>query len=503
MRRAVLLIVDLSVLALATVAALLLRDNLEFSLPRLIDLLPYLGFSVAAGAVVFTVGGFNRSIWRFSGLPDYLSVGVGVLVTVFLSVCLSFVFNRLEGVARSLPLIQAILAIAVMVGIRVLMRMRREARARPREVELGVRESGEAVLLIGLNTITEFYLRCVAEFGGDNFRIAGILGRSRRHSGRMVFQHPILGVPEDLIAVLQDLGVHGVHVTRVLVVQREEDLSAEALGLLLQARKDFGIRIEMLADKLGFDAAPGPEDAAVANSALDDQQASDALAFAAIRAEAALARPYWLGKRIADGTLAVTSLVVLSPLIAIVGLLAVIDVGLPAIFWQERLGRYGKPFRLYKILTMAEAFDEAGERLLDAPRTSAIGNLLRRTRFDELPQLYNVLLGEMSIVGPRPLLRVDQPSPFSARLLVRPGLTGWAQVNGGRLLSAKDKEAMDMWYVCHASAKLDLIVAWRTIALLVWGERLDPAAIDTIWQELSEMAREDGGPRRPSAPHAA
>ncbi|NJL08643.1 MAG: sugar transferase, partial [Methylacidiphilales bacterium] len=117
---------------------------------------------------------------------------------------------------------------------------------------------------------------------------------------------------------------------------------------------------------------------------------------------------------------------------------------------------------------------------------SAFGHLLRRTRLDELPQLFSILLGHMSFVGPRPLLPVDQPAGHSARLLVRPGLTGWAQIKGGRIISAEDKAALDVWYVRNASLALDLRILLGTIPMVLFGERVAEDAIAQAWRELQE-----------------
>ena len=145
-------------------------------------------------------------------------------------------------------------------------------------------------------------------------------------------------------------------------------------------------------------------------------------------------------------------------------------------FWQQRPGKNSRPFKLYKFRTMADAHDRQGRRIPDEQRSSAIGNFLRQTRFDEFPQLYNILIGEMSFVGPRPLLPVDQPEGDKTRLLIRPGLTGWAQVNGGRTLSVNDKTALDIWYVKNASLWLDFKILMRTALFVLRGERTTAAS---------------------------
>ena len=194
--------------------------------------------------------------------------------------------------------------------------------------------------------------------------------------------------------------------------------------------------------------------------------------------------PIWRVKRMIDFLGAAALLIFAAPVMVVVAALVALDVGTPVTFWQQRPGRGGYPIHLNKFRTMAAAHDSHGRRIPDSQRLSAIGRFLRHTRLDELPQLVSILTGEMSFVGPRPLLPVDQPPEFAARLLVRPGLTGWAQVNGGRDVSAADKAALDVWYARNASFWLDLRIALRTIPMVIFGERKNETDIEKAWLEL-------------------
>src|SRR5262249_52713468 len=118
--------------------------------------------------------------------------------------------------------------------------------------------------------------------------------------------------------------------------------------------------------------------------------------------------------------------------------------------------------------TLKPAHDDQGQSTAD--RVSRIGALVRKSRLDELPQLLNVLVGDMSLIGPRPLLPHDQPSNSAVRLMVRPGITGWAQVNGGKLITPEEKNALDEWYVRNASLWLDLKIIGKTIVFMFCGE---------------------------------
>ena len=172
-------------------------------------------------------------------------------------------------------------------------------------------------------------------------------------------------------------------------------------------------------------------------------------------------------KRAFDVVAATATLAILAaPMLAIAGAVR-ICLGKPVRFTQLRPGRHGIPFRLIKFRTMREAVDAEGRALPDEERLTRLGQFLRAASLDELPELWNVLRGDMSLVGPRPLLMEYLPlyTPEQARRHgVRPGITGWAQVNGRNSLSWEEKFELDVWYVDHASFWLDL----KIIALTVW-----------------------------------
>ena len=161
------------------------------------------------------------------------------------------------------------------------------------------------------------------------------------------------------------------------------------------------------------------------------------------------------------------------PLIGLVAILVCAAMGRPILFRQQRPGYRGKPFTLYKFRTMSETAGADGRLLPDGERLGVLGRWLRRTSLDELPELLNVLRGEMSMVGPRPLLMsyLGQYSAQQARRHeVRPGITGWAQINGRNVVSWADQFKMDVWYVDHRSLRLDLKIMLRTVWLVFSGK---------------------------------
>lgn len=170
-------------------------------------------------------------------------------------------------------------------------------------------------------------------------------------------------------------------------------------------------------------------------------------------------------KRLLDLIVAATLLLLLLPLIGVIAVLVRIYMGSPVVFAQARPGLHGRPFRIYKFRTMSDRRNANGELLPDAERLAGFGKLMRRSSLDELPQLFNVLKGELSLVGPRPLLMEYLPlysAEQARRHDVKPGITGWAQVNGRNAISWEDKFKYDVWYVNHYSFWLDVKILWLT-----------------------------------------
>ena len=171
-------------------------------------------------------------------------------------------------------------------------------------------------------------------------------------------------------------------------------------------------------------------------------------------------------KRLLDFSAAIAGLLAISPMLVCLALLVRVKHGTPVLFCQQRPGLHGLPFFMYKFRTMTDARDAQGILLPDKQRLTVFGKFLRSTSLDELPELFNVLKGEMSLVGPRPLLMeyLSLYTPEQARRHeVRPGITGWAQVNGRNAISWEEKFKLDVWYVDNQSLWLDLKILWMTL----------------------------------------
>lgn len=171
---------------------------------------------------------------------------------------------------------------------------------------------------------------------------------------------------------------------------------------------------------------------------------------------------------------AAISLVALGPVLLLIALSVFVSMGSPVLFTQERSGLQGSRFTLLKFRSMREAMGQDGRPLPDEQRVTRIGRFLRRSRLDELPGLFNIVKGDLAVVGPRPLLPAtiaELGDRGRRRGSVRPGLTGWSQVNGNTRLSLDRKIDLDLWYIAHRSWVLDLQIILRTLAVMILGER--------------------------------
>jgi lipopolysaccharide/colanic/teichoic acid biosynthesis glycosyltransferase len=188
-------------------------------------------------------------------------------------------------------------------------------------------------------------------------------------------------------------------------------------------------------------------------------------------------------KRVFDFVVSALALFFLLPLLLVIGLLIAKNLGRPVFFWQTRPGQHGAAFKMIKFRTMRNAVNASGTLLPDAERMTPFGNFLRSYSLDELPELWNVLNGDMSLVGPRPLLTEYLPlySPEQFRRHeVRPGITGWAQVNGRNALSWEEKFKLDVWYVDNQSFRLDLKIIFLTFKRVLMRDGINAAGEATM-----------------------
>ena len=336
----------------------------EFDKGRIEALLPYLAATVTVSIAFFATAGLNRSIWRFSGMHDYLRVSSVVMIVCIGAVALSFAFNRLDGVARSLPFLQAIVGVMALVGARVVHRLRHSSRRRKASATLPVfaKSTEINILILGVTRLTEAYLQALDEMASGRISVAGIVGRANRHVGRLVASHPVLGLPKDLESVLDSLDLHGIVIHQIVVAEPFSVLPEDVQGALLRVERSRGVSLQLLTDVLGFnDQAPIDGEVEfitqfAALSRVDGEIAPEEL-------QRLSAGSFWKLKRRLDTIVALLALVALWPVFVAIALLVATSVGLPVLFWQRRPGLHGKAFHLYKFRTMGAAHSVDGRRL--------------------------------------------------------------------------------------------------------------------------------------------
>jgi len=476
-----LLVVDTGIFALAAALAWLWRVEVGPALDFR-AFLPYILVSASVGIIVFRIFRLHLHFFRFFSLYDLGHVLITVTLAVLLTVAVSFSIFRLDNVPRSLPIIHWLFTIIGFLLLRMvgmLFGLHMENRAVQPEGAKRI-----AALIIGYTPAAEVFLRSLPVFAQGEVFVTGILDENPRHLDQRLRQCQVIGHPAELKLVLANMAIHGVTVRKIILAVQRERLGADTRRVLAQLEQDGRIELyDYCQHNAQFFDMPADE-------ALEAPQISDAVPLPAeIEAQAvqAIARYGWL-KRAMDiflalvlGVFAVLLSLLIVPLIRL-------SMGAPVLFWQERPGRGGKVFRLYKFRTLGSGVDSRGNILSDEQRQTKVGTFLRRTRLDELPQVYNLLIGDMSFVGPRPLLPIDLPPTMPdwsrLRAMVRPGMTGWAQINGGQAVSMQDKVILDAWYITHMSLWLDLFIIFKTFQVVLKGEKLDTGNIDATYSDL-------------------
>lgn len=479
MRKYAYLAFDIAAIVLSLVLALFLRNGtalIEAGKPDDVPIM--LALSVLVPMIVLPLMNTHRRIWRYTSSADLSAIMIAAALCVLLINGGFFLFNRLEIVPRSVPPMHWAFIVFFMGGARL---MARGLYGAPRSGK--GKNAPQHVLIVGANHTAELYIEFAKKIIPGQIVIEGVIDERESLIGRSFHQYPVLGRIEQLADVLQKLRVHGIAISKLIMMQAPQKLSPQLQQYLMDIEAKEQVELIDFERQIGLSDAPSEPLDAVSEMRLADERY-------AIRPK----RVYPFLKRFLDAAASALLIVLCAPLLLLTALLVAADVGLPILFWQKRPGLRGKSFKLYKFRTMRPAGRKLGEDRLahksgDRSRTSHIGYWLRRLRLDELPQLFHILHGTMSFIGPRPLLPDDQPEGGTQRLLVRPGITGWAQVNGGDALSPQQKLILDIWYIQNMSFWLDVRIALRTVVVMF---REDKAHLDAVARAEDEIERLDG-----------
>lgn len=429
----------------------------------------YCGISFGFAVIAFVAFRIRDGVTHLFSVNDALELAKAVIISELMTCLVLFSMTRLDGIPRTTPIIHALLLATALVAGRLFARTRRTPPEQP--IRRG-RPRPEHIVVIGANRLSSLYISFLRAYEPEQYRIIGLLDDRPEMNGRSLAGVRVLGPVNHLLPIIEEFKEHGISADRVLVGGNADLLSVDAIGQVKGICNAQEMRLDYIPQLLGLDRAvrvKPPIEAA--------QAASVAALYSPPR--------YHRFKRVLDVAIGLPLALLLLPIFLLVAGIVLFDVGVPVLFWQQRVGRNGQSFQLHKFRTLKPSFDWRGRPLAEEERLSSVGRILRLVRLDELPQLLNVLIGDMSLIGPRPLLPRDQPPNAVVRLSVRPGITGWAQVHGGTLLTPDEKNTLDEWYVRNASLRVDLTIVFKTIGILLAGDRRPaPRSADVARDDL-------------------
>jgi lipopolysaccharide/colanic/teichoic acid biosynthesis glycosyltransferase len=454
----------------APLIALYVRDAPILSVNGLADVSLYCSVSVICSLISFAAFRLHEGMTRYFSVHDALDIAKSVTAAIFLTAIALFTITRLDGVPRVTLLVQALVLGAGLITARTFARLSETHRS-SRDAEKYAQEN---IIVIGANRLSSLYLRLLEAHSPNLHRLMAVFDNRPRMVGRALERVRIVGTVDHLASVINEFAWHGISIDRVLIGAEKEELAEDEVTQVRSICATRDIRLHFIPELIGVHQL---RRSSVADPIEPVQGALEAAA-------------YFRLKRLLDFAAAITIIIGSAPLWLFVALLVLLDVGSPVLFWQQRLGVGGRTFLVYKFRTLKAPFDRDGNALSESDRLSATGRLLRKFRLDEIPQLLNVLVGDMSLIGPRPLLPQDQPANPSLRLSIRPGITGWAQVRGGTAVTAQEKDALDEWYIRNASAWLDAKIAVLTGLFLFVGEKRSEQAIHAARAIRKELQSE-------------
>src|SRR6266446_3860690 len=408
-------------------------------------------FSSGFALVAFVALRLQDGMTRYFSVHGALDIAEAALFTELMTFVALFTLTRLDGIPRSMPLTHGLLLAAGLIAARMVVRVVFSQDTHPLDYHC----RRERIILIGANRFASSFIQLLKAYTPGHEPVIAILDRDAKMIGRAIAGVQVLGAPHELDAIISEFAIHGVGTDRIVIAGEEDFLSPAVLQEIRRICKKRQIDLSFLPRVIGVTERK-LNDVAVPSQPVSETPSVALPSFFRLKR--------WID---VVGSLLLT--ILLLPVFIVAGGLVLLDVGRPILFWQERLGWKGRSFLIYKFRTLRAPFDSEGNPTLAGRRPLAIGRFLRATRIDELPQLLNVLLGDMSLVGPRPLLPEDQPSNTSIRLSVRPGISGWAQVNGAKLVTKEEKEKFDEWYVRNASLWVDSQIALMTLKVILKG----------------------------------
>lgn len=454
-RRVLILAHDIIVIAAAFPIAIALRENFDLREDQLFPAIYGTVILLLITPLVWRLMRVQQSMWRYASSDELLTVVKALFVIVALFLAAMFFVDRLDGVSRSVFVLFWAIAFAGLCSTRIIYCSMVNAYHRRRLSQR--RGTAHRVLIHASLDEASAAIHAFQRFHGLHADVVGIISDDAE-PGRLLHGIEILGSSRQRKEILALLDVTGRYPHVFMLGDSRPDSDVDVIDRLaatdltiVRSRDIETLEVDLMSDPSVLSLAPsGPRRKAYA----------------------------WM-KRLIDVGVASLALFLLSPLLIVIASVIYLTDGAPVFFVQVRAGRDLREFRLLKFRTMKPPIDKEGRPLADEERITWIGSLLRTTRIDEIPQLWNVLKGDMSLVGPRPLLRRDMPKEahtLAERYCIRPGITGWAQVNGGKKIDNDMKMPLDIYYIRNFSLLFDLKILIMTIDTVVNGEKVNPSA---------------------------
>ena len=430
--------------------ALYFRDAYILTYESVSAVALYWAISVGFTLMAFLVFRLHDGISHYFSVHDALDVMKAAAFSQTMTIAVLFTFTRLDGIPRSTPVVQALILGAGLIAARAIAQALHNGQNHANGRNHVAREN---IIMIGATQLSSLYIKLIEACSPGQRRVIAFLDDRRQLIGRSMSGIRVLAAPHHLESVIEEFVVHGIRTDRVIIGNDEKFLAEEELTEIQRVCEHHEVKLDFVPKLIGLGELPP--------ASIETTPKVEHVPLPIFE----LPR-YFKYRPFFDFFAALAMTVILSPLLMIVAALVLLDVGLPVLFWQQRIGQGGRRFMLHKFRTLRAPFDWRGQPVPDRQKPSFIGKLLRQTRLDELPQLLNVLVGDMALIGPRPLLPEDQPSSPATRLMVRPGITGWAQVNGGKFLTPEEKDHYDEFYVRNASLWFDLRIIFMTLRVL-------------------------------------
>ena len=456
-RRLLILAHDVIVIAAAFPVAIALAENFTFREQHIVSAVCGSLLLAVIASLVWRTMRIQQTMWRYASPDELLTVVKALCAIMVLFLASMFFLNLLDNLSRSVLILFWAVSFAGLFFTRIAYCSAVQAYRR----RLHRKESNPTyrVLIQANMEEASAAIQSFLRYHGSQADIVGIISDDAE-KGRLLHGIEILGRTHQIGEALASLDVTGRY-PQVIVLGASQPLSEQVLPDALAINKITIINVTDIATyrtDVGSDAAVID----LAPPAFEDKL-------------------YGRAKRFIDLAVASLALFFLAPLLLIISSAIYLLDGAPVLFVQLRAGKGLHQFHLLKFRTMRPPTDKSGRALTEDERVTWLGSVLRATRADELPQLWNVLKGEMSLVGPRPLLSRDMPKEIGTlaeRYCIRPGITGWAQVNGGKQIGNDAKIPLDIYYIRNMSFEFDLRIMLMTIGMLINGEKITQEAIN-------------------------